>query len=77
FGLAHSSVNKLLRQHGVVARRRSPNAEDLRRVVQLYETGLSTRIIAERLGFGASTISRALVRTGVAIRPRGSKANGQ
>jgi transposase-like protein len=70
FGLAHSSVNKLLKQHGVTARRRSPSLEEVQRAVELYEGGLSTRVVAEHLGYGANTILRALVRAGIAIRPR-------
>jgi hypothetical protein len=70
FGLAHSSVNKLLRPHGVVARRRSPSPQGIQQAVELYEAGLSTRVIAEHLGFGASTILRGLARVGIAIRPR-------
>ena len=60
FGLAHSSVNKLLKAHGVTARRRSPSADEVQHIVELYVAGLSTRVIAEHLGFGASTITRAL-----------------
>jgi len=70
FGLAHSSINKLLKQHGIAARRRSPSPDEVQRAVELYEVGLSTRVIAEHLGFGASTVGRALVKAGVSIRPR-------
>jgi transposase-like protein len=70
FGLAHSSVNKLLRAHGVSARRRSPSADEMRRAIELYEAGLSTRVIAQHLGCGASTILRALTKAGVTIRTR-------
>jgi transposase-like protein len=70
FGVAHSSVNKLLKQHGVTPRRRSPSPDELQRAAELYEAGLSTRVIAEHLGFGASTILRALSKAGVVIRPR-------
>jgi transposase-like protein len=70
FGIAHSSVNKLLKQHGVVARRRSPSPDDVQQAVELYGAGLSTRVIAEHLGFGASTILRALTKAGVTIRTR-------
>lgn len=70
FGLAHSSVNKLLKQQGVTARRRSPSPEEVEQAVELYGAGLSTRVIAQHLGFGASTILRALHTAGVTIRPR-------
>jgi hypothetical protein len=73
FGLAHSSVNKLLHDQGVAARRRSPSAAEVKRAIELYEAGSSMRTIAEHLGFGASTISRALVKAGVAIPPRFGK----
>lgn len=69
FGLAHSSVNKLLQQ-GITARRRSPSEDEVQRAVKLYEAGQSTRTIAEHLGFGASTIARALVAAGVTMRRR-------
>ncbi|TQN41680.1 helix-turn-helix protein [Blastococcus colisei] len=70
FGLAHSSINKLLKQHGITARSHSLTADEARQAVDLYEAGLSVRVIADHLGFGASTIMRALVRAGVNIRPR-------
>ncbi len=70
FGLAHSSVNKLLKEHGITARRRSPNPDEVKCAVQLYEAGLSARVIAEHLGFGASTITRALDKAGVRMRPK-------
>src|SRR3954451_3815935 len=49
FGLAPTSVNKPLSQHGVQARRRSPSANEVQRAVELYESGLSTRVIARHL----------------------------
>jgi|1185.fasta_scaffold168844_1 transposase-like protein len=70
FGIAHSSVNKLLRQHGITARRGSLSPAGLQQAVELYETGLSIRVIANHLGFGASTVARALVKAGIHIRPR-------
>ncbi len=70
FGLAHSSVNKLLKQHGIAARRRSPTEDTVRRAVELYEAGQSAHTIAAQLGLGASTIARALSGAGVAIRAR-------
>jgi DNA-binding transcriptional regulator LsrR (DeoR family) len=69
FGLAHSSVNKLLKQHGVAARQRSLSHDEVQRAVELYEAGQSTRIIAEHLGFGASTVTRVLYAAGVTLRP--------
>src|SRR3954451_19811655 len=65
-----SSINKLLKLHDVRARRRRPSAVDVQRAVELYKNGLSTRLIAERLGFGASTICRALIKAGVNSRTR-------
>ena len=73
FRVAHSSINKLVRQHGVTARRRSPSPEEVEQAVSLYEAGLSTRVIAEHLGFGASTIFRALSKAGITIQPRFGK----
>jgi IS30 family transposase len=59
-----------LKEHGITARRRSPSPDEVKRAVELYEGSLSMRTIAEHLGFGESTISRALVKAGVAIRPK-------
>lgn len=70
FKLAHSSVNKLLKQHDVQARRRSPSDGEVRSAMELYAAGLSTRVIGQHLGFGASTIARALVKAGVMLRSR-------
>ena len=35
FGLAHSSVNKLVKERGITPRRRSPNPYEVQRAVQL------------------------------------------
>ncbi len=68
FGLAHSSINKLLKQHGVSVRRRSPSPADIARATAMYEKGTSTLQIANTLGYGASTVSRALRQAGVFLR---------
>lgn len=39
FGLPHTSVNKLLKQHGVTARRRSPGEAERAQGVVLYAMG--------------------------------------
>lgn len=62
FGLAHSSVEKNLRQHKVSARRRGLNADQVKRALELRDSGQSLQLIAAHLGFGMSTISRVLRR---------------
>jgi hypothetical protein len=42
-------------------------------VVALYESGLSTRVVAERVGVAKTTVLRALGLAGIEIRPRGSR----
>lgn len=68
FGLAHSSINKLLKRHGVTARRRGLSPNEVQRAIELYSAGLSTRVIGEHLGFGASTVLRALAKAGLQRR---------
>lgn len=68
FHLAHSSVQSLLREHGVQARRKGLSAQETQRAVELYEVGETMRIIAEHLGFTVSSISRALAGAGVDLR---------
>ncbi|WP_181435149.1 helix-turn-helix domain-containing protein [Curtobacterium sp. MCBD17_019] len=41
-------------------------------IVALYESGLSTRAVAERVGLGKTTVLRALGLAGITIRPRGN-----
>ncbi|PZE75331.1 helix-turn-helix domain-containing protein [Curtobacterium sp. MCBD17_019] len=41
-------------------------------IVALYESGLSTRAVAERVGVAKTTVLRVLGISGVASRPRGS-----
>jgi hypothetical protein len=42
FGLRTSSINKQLKQHGVVVSRRSPGPDEIQRAVELGEAGSST-----------------------------------
>ncbi|WP_147252178.1 hypothetical protein [Blastococcus sp. TF02-09] len=70
FALAHSSVNQLLKRHGIMARRRSPSPEQVAGARAMYEAGQSTLQIATALGFGASTIQRTLRQAGVQLRSR-------
>ena len=67
YGLAHSSVNKLLKQRGIRARRRGQDPEETQYAVELYRSGESMRTIAKQLGFGLSTIRRAILRADTSI----------
>lgn len=73
FDLAHSSVSRILAQHGMQGRRRGLSRDEVTLAVQLYQAGQTMQTIAEHLGYGATTIATALKREGVERRPRFSR----
>jgi transposase len=48
-----------------------PNAERRHTVIVLYESGLSIRAVAARIGVTFQAVHRMLHRAGVPMRPRG------
>ena len=70
YGLAKSSVLKLLADRGVVMRRQGLSEAELTKAAQLYEQGLSVLDVGERIGRSSTVVWRALKKHGVALRPR-------
>jgi len=60
YGVARSSITRLLHRHGVAVRRQSPTDADRQRIVNLHTAGHSMTDVAERLGWSVSTISRVV-----------------
>ncbi len=50
-------------------RKQPMSGDEVERALNLYAEGLSLREIGEQLGRGKSTVSSALVRHGVVLRP--------
>jgi hypothetical protein len=68
FDLAHSSINKLLQQQGVAARRPSPSPTEVQRAVKLYEAALSLRTMTAPRAPGGLAMDPDRVRTAGARR---------
>lgn len=62
YGVARSSITRLLHHRDVRVRRQSPTDADVQRIMQLYANGLSGAAIANQLGWSNSTVSRLLAR---------------
>lgn len=58
-------------------RRASPSARDVDRFVKLYQIGVGQWEIASLTGYSRSTVRRALVTTGIAMRPKGRVPQSQ
>lgn len=72
FQISRTTVARVLAEHGIDASRRMAEAE-VSAAAELYEQGLSSAAIGQRLGFDNHTILRALRGRGVAIRPAVSR----
>ena len=70
YGLAKSSVLKLLGERGVVMRRQGLFEVELNEAVRRYERGLSVVDVGERIGRSSTVVWRALKKHGVALRAR-------
>ncbi|HEY6686215.1 MAG TPA: helix-turn-helix domain-containing protein [Propionibacteriaceae bacterium] len=64
YGIAKSSVLRLVRQAGERVRHPRLSATDTARLVQLYEAGLPQKDIAQRLGRSPSAVWHCLRRLG-------------
>lgn len=68
FGISRQSVIALIDAAGAPRQQRQMSAEDVQRVVALYEDGKSMRAIAEMLGFNKASIWNQLHANDVQIR---------
>ena len=71
YGIHRWTVLNHLKQHNVKRRRSRLSAVDIDKVVRLYGEGWTLEALAQELRVGASTVRRALVRSGVELRSRG------
>lgn len=69
YDLAKASVLRLLRSSNVTVRRQGLNCDEAAQAQVLYESGLSLAAVGDQLGLAPTSVSRALVRAGVTLRP--------
>jgi transposase-like protein len=75
FGVAKSTVLRLLREQRVVVRRQPLTPEQMSEAARLYESGLSLSQVATRLSVNQETMRVAILKAGVALREP-TKAKG-
>lgn len=68
FQISRTTVARILSERGIDASRRMTDAQ-ISLAVELYEQGLSSTAIGQRLGFDNQTILKALRGRSVTIRP--------
>lgn len=69
YGVAKSTILRILRESRVVVRRQSLTAEQVSEASQLYESGLSLSQLAEQLQVNQETMRVAIIAAGVMLRP--------
>lgn len=70
YRLSKASVLKLLREAGVVMRRQGLNEAQTAEAVRLYRSGLSLVRVGEQIGFGPTSVAKALRSAGMRLRGR-------
>ncbi|WP_436495595.1 helix-turn-helix domain-containing protein [Actinokineospora sp. HUAS TT18] len=68
FGIHRLTVSKILKAHGVEARKRRLTKDEIDLAVNLYEQGMSQATIAERIGASPDGIRNQLLKRGVKMR---------
>lgn len=69
YGVSKRALRNLLSNRGLEMRKQPMSPDEAELAVSLYAGGLSLREIGERIGRGKTTVSNALVRRGVVLRP--------
>ena len=69
FGVAKSTILRILRENRVVVRRQSLTPEQASEASRLYESGLSLSQVAEQLQVNQETMRVAIIAAGVTLRP--------
>jgi IS30 family transposase len=69
YGCHRTTVSKLLKENGVDVTVAKMKDEDAAEAARLYESGLSLRDIEKKMRVCKTTISRALARAGIELRP--------
>jgi len=70
YGIGKGSVLRLLREAGVTLRNQRLSPAALESAVSLYNSGLSLKVVGERLGFSIDAVRGTLLRAGVPLRAR-------
>lgn len=68
YGVAKSTILRILRESRVVLRRQSLTAEQVSEAADLYESGLSLSQVAKRLDVNQETMRVAILEAGVILR---------
>jgi transposase-like protein len=68
YGVAKSTILRILRESRVVVRRQSLTAEQVSEAADLYESGLSLSQVAKRLDVNQETMRVAILKAGVILR---------
>ncbi|WP_278101324.1 helix-turn-helix domain-containing protein [Microbacterium proteolyticum] len=69
FGVAKSTILRILRDARIVVRRQSVTPDQVSDAARLYESGLSLSQVAKRLNVNQETMRVAIIATGVTLRP--------
>jgi hypothetical protein len=72
YGISRGGLRKLLLARGVSFRKQSMTPVDAKRVVQVYECGLTIDQVVEQVGYSFSTVRRMLHANGDVVRERGA-----
>lgn len=68
YGVAKSTILRILREARVVVRRQPLTSEQVSEAAQLYEAGLSLSQVAKRLDLNQETMRTAILKAGVVLR---------
>ncbi|CAN5229630.1 hypothetical protein BH09ACT6_BH09ACT6_16470 [soil metagenome] len=69
FGVAKSTILRILRTNNVVVRRQPLNPDQTLEATRLYASGLSLSQVAKRLDVNQETMRVAIICAGVTMRP--------
>ncbi|MEV7758945.1 helix-turn-helix domain-containing protein [Microbacterium sp. NPDC089180] len=68
YGVAKSTILRILREARVVVRRQPLTHDQVREAARLYESGLSLSQVAKRLDVNQETMRTAILKAGVVLR---------
>lgn len=68
-GISAAGVMRLVRKHGLVIHDPLPSDEVVKLAGELYESGMSLKRVADQVDVPKSTVRKALIASGIAMRP--------
>lgn len=71
FSIHRTTVGRYLKARGIDTRPPALDADELPKVIKLYEDGWSIAVTAEHYGVSKNTIRARLLATGLVLRPKG------